>query len=938
MAKLTPEELNELISVYVGYFNRAPDPKGLQYYIYKLEAEPPTTDITTIANNFANSPEALGQYPYLATPGLSSTTAFITSIYKNLFNREPDDAGLAYWEDKLDTGVRTPGEMILAIIKGAVGGDDKAIIDNKIAAALDFVTDAASTPGFVYDDAAHQQAKDTLSNITADAQSVTDAGAAADAFLAGATGVTYTLTAGPDARTGGAGNDIFTALPIDADGDATTTFSAFDNLDGGAGQDTLNVYVETQVNAGIPSTSTVKNIEIINIFDEKADGEDGDFGQIDASKFEGATQIWQIGAKNGVINLADSTTAGFRDLDSRSNSNPLSVNAAAAAESVNIVLDDVRANEWGANVHVDVSGAALNTVNINGTIVPANDPETDDAPTLDLEIIAGKGVKTVVLSTDIDTELAKLENASNTTVTTLDASASTGGIVIDGEGTLGLETVTTGSGDDTVVLVNDLDSDEQSTVSTGEGNDTIDLSYTDGELVIDAGAGDDVVKIDNKTLLASDAVDGGEGDDVLEANLGPNPSDDQLIVMRNVVSNFETLLTSGDVNELDVSTLNQTFDNIAFADGAGTVTDVTTETIIAVNGADLDVTADGFDLSPTAPSFGGDLTITANADDFTGGGDDTGAPFVLASTISADGDNVSLNVVTENTTEDRSASNDSAGLLAVRLAGDMKTAAINLVSSVNTAPRAGESDSNNVALVTFNAQETSSSSEIGKGLESVTVTGNGIAFVQNETGSKLATTDASGLASTHLVGYTYDPVDFALLFQDPTENAVVSSIYADTYDAGDLSFGLIYASDNDGLTETVTLSDGVDLVTLSAASTFAKTDVITGLNLVTDDEGNLTNQSDFLTVDAGTLYSKLTAGQLADLDAAGTANLELYLTKVAKLDTDSVVFQFEGDTYVYNDNGLNADLLDNADGLVKLTGGIDLDDLLVSLNHTAPSA
>jgi len=896
MAKLTPEELNELISVYVGYFNRAPDPKGLQNYVDKLEAEPPTTDIATIANNFANSPEALGQYPYLATPGLSSTTAFITSIYKNLFNREPDADGLAYWEDKLDSGVRTPGEMILAIIKGAVGGDDKAIIDNKIAAALDFVTDAANTPGFVYDDAAHQAAKDTLSNITADEQSVTDAGAATDAFLAGATGVTYTLTTGPDALTGGAGNDTFNALPVNVDGDNATTFSGFDNLDGGAGTDTLNIFTTGEDNDGFPSVTTVKNIEIVNILNDSEAGEDGNFGEINASKFEGATQIWQVGSENDVVNLAATTTAGFRNLeiDAEGADEGINIGAAAAAESITIALDNVTANEDGGDkVYINVDGTALNAVNISGSIV-ANDASSSDSAYIDLDMVAGKNVETVSVTTDIKTEIDDLSNTGDKGVITLDASASTGGIVIDVDD---LTTISTGSGDDDVTMTN---SAKASTISTGDGKDTINFAAASGVLVVDAGIGDDEMHMGNHDLTAKDAIDGGEGDDSLSKQAAATYTDDELVVLRNVVSNVETLILNDfGVTEIDVSKLQQKFANVAFdLEDTATVTGVTTENIIAIDGTDLDVTSDGYDVKPADST--GDLSVIARG---------AGAASE-ASEINAYGDNLTLTVEA-----------DGGDLWVDRLLGDVKTAEVNLVTAVNS-----DGDEQYTAAVSTNANDQTGFLE---NMTSFTVTGNGVAVVQNEGTSKLATIDASGLASTFLADTTVTSADMAALDISPLD-----SLYGDDtdYAVGDKGVGLIFASDNAGLKETVTLGDGVDILSLQGASTVGKTDVITGLNLVTDTDGELTNQSDFLTVN-GFGYVKLSASQNADID--GISTVEAALTLVADYAQDNVVFQLNGDTFVYNDFGGN-DLVDLDDGLVQLTGLIDLDDLLASLNFGAP--
>ena len=69
----------------------------------------------------------------------------------------------------------------------------------------------------------------------------------------------------------------------------------------------------------------------------------------------------------------------------------------------------------------------------------------------------------------------------------------------------------------------------------------------------------------------------------------------------------------------------------------------------------------------------------------------------------------------------------------------------------------------------------------------------------------------------------------------------------------------------------------------------------------------------------------------------GLDSLNLALQAGAQSDTDWAVFQYQGNTYIYGDkpsllNGA-VNQLDDSDLLVKLTGTIDLDLLVSSLNH-----
>ncbi|MGE0577250.1 DUF4214 domain-containing protein [Reyranella sp.] len=120
--------------LYVGYFGRAADPVGLDYWVTQLNGG---MSLVAIANSFAVQPEATALYSYLAAPTVGDPVAFITAIYQDLFNRGPDAAGLAYWVNQLTVQGTPPGQMVLNIISGAQGSD-KTTIENKTHVAVDY--------------------------------------------------------------------------------------------------------------------------------------------------------------------------------------------------------------------------------------------------------------------------------------------------------------------------------------------------------------------------------------------------------------------------------------------------------------------------------------------------------------------------------------------------------------------------------------------------------------------------------------------------------------------------------------------------------------------------------------------------------------------------------------------------------------------------------
>ncbi len=136
-----------ITQIYIGYFNRAPDPAGLNYWVGQLQS---ALSPVAIADSFSRQPEATSAYDFLANPVSGSADAFLISVYDNLFDRAPDAAGLAYWKGELSAG-KPVGRMIVDIISGAQGAD-KTVTDNKVAAALSYV-DQVSSGGFSLADA-----------------------------------------------------------------------------------------------------------------------------------------------------------------------------------------------------------------------------------------------------------------------------------------------------------------------------------------------------------------------------------------------------------------------------------------------------------------------------------------------------------------------------------------------------------------------------------------------------------------------------------------------------------------------------------------------------------------------------------------------------------------------------------------------------------------
>ena len=87
---VTQQQLTEL---YLAYFGRPADIGGIQFYTAN-----PANTMQSVAANFSASPESLSLY------GATFGAAQIDAIYQNLFNRNAEAAGQAYWSAEVSAG------------------------------------------------------------------------------------------------------------------------------------------------------------------------------------------------------------------------------------------------------------------------------------------------------------------------------------------------------------------------------------------------------------------------------------------------------------------------------------------------------------------------------------------------------------------------------------------------------------------------------------------------------------------------------------------------------------------------------------------------------------------------------------------------------------------------------------------------------------------
>ncbi len=149
---LSPEQ--QIAATYAAFFGRAADADGFDFWVGEfvggLPTQGPAALFSNIASSFGISAEAQALYPFLANPfGASNAqiTAFLDSVYNNLFNRSSDADGLAYWTGEIRNALANGqfvGSVLVNIMSGAqdtAAGNDITTLMGKVAVSIDYVSE-----------------------------------------------------------------------------------------------------------------------------------------------------------------------------------------------------------------------------------------------------------------------------------------------------------------------------------------------------------------------------------------------------------------------------------------------------------------------------------------------------------------------------------------------------------------------------------------------------------------------------------------------------------------------------------------------------------------------------------------------------------------------------------------------------------------------------
>jgi len=879
--------------LYVSYFGRPADFYGLQNFSAQLDAigapktfaavqaavggdRAGTTALSKLVNTFSNSAESIALYGN--DNSQIGVSKFVAAIYQNVLGREADTAGFNFWVSAISSGTLTKANAAAAITQAATANTtaqgllDAQTVANKVAVATAFTT-ALDTPtelNAYSGDAAAASGRGLLTGVNSSTN-----------VTAYQTTINSTITS----IVNGSAPISNLALTDTVDNlvgtNGNDTFTALVNADGTA--TTLNTGDSVDGGAGVDTMNlivgagttgsalpTVATVKNIEIIN--VTGVENITGTtVDAGFFAGSTMV-NLNAAGGTAATVTGLSGKTLGVQGKTAATVAGDFGTAAAATVQLTNASDAATT-PANAIINLTGTAIKTVTVNG-----NGRATVATTGSDVETLNINATGSLTLN-------AAAEAAS---IKTINAAGSTAAVNLGTTAFTAAETITTGSGNDTFT-VGLTTTGKTATVNAGAGNDTITVAATAVNVNVNAGAGDDTI-VFNRALTATDVVNGGEGKDTLTVGNTAIIAAD-LEILKAAVTNVESLKFSNAVTGVDATSLSQ-FSTFSFAGDNSVITKVADAQNI-VTTADVSVSAAGYvaGTTTTDATYAGKLMV-----------DVTGGTAAVGGTTPVAQDNVTVNAFASSVTLNvkAGAATSGAGGTATfaALTGDVGSATVNLTNSVAQAT-SGTATSDAVAnftLTTSDAATDGAYTALGN-LTALTLTGNGNAVIVNGATGVLATVDATALTGKAAFG-----------------GSVVTT-------------GLDYTT-SANVAETIKLGAGDDIIRFSTtSSTYTKMDTVEGLSLVKTSAGAFdATASDDISVTGITTFAKAAT--------VTGSTFGLVLTNLGAAAENNVVFQYEGNTYVYADVGAAG--LTNDDVVIKLTGTVDLD-MLVSALNSAPA-
>lgn len=354
-------------------------------------------------------------------------------------------------------------------------------------------------------------------------------------------GETFTLTTGTDTVEGTSGDDVIKASTgLSADGStAIATTNALDTIDGGAGEDTLQIENTGGKNTLTGDISNVENLTFIGA------GNVNNNAAVNVSDFSGTV----------TLSKTDDTAVNVTNVTGQT----LALNEVADATVLTVAYDAEQESatlsnaEAAGDASFSISGAALETVSVStdATATGKKVTVTDTGNTTKtFNVAASEDAAVEVESTAVENINVSGEGAVTLTTTatapskTLSSANSTGGVTY------------------ATALATDV------LFTGGSGDDAITFGATTKAQTM--GAGDDTVTLSGgTTALGTDgSIDAGEGTDTLQMAAADAATADDDDAFEGTISGFEKLsLTAATNQTVDLSNLDDIDYVVAAGDG-----------------------------------------------------------------------------------------------------------------------------------------------------------------------------------------------------------------------------------------------------------------------------------------------------------------------------------------------------------------------------------
>lgn len=455
---------NQIQQIYLAYLGRPADPAGLAYWADQVDSQ--GGDLSLVLSGFAASEESAALY------GEMSTNQTISAIYANLFKRDADDAGVAYWQAQIESGTVDPAQAALAILLGAQDNDMTAA-SNKLTAANAFTASVAASGATGYSEAAALAVgRDFLNSIDASDASLANLDTAVAAAVAQATGTDTTPTPEPEptpvfaANLGQDGTVTFdnpgAALTVAQEnggfvftsaGSSSTVTGTINGITVPAGT-TLNIASAAAANIQFPGEGTVALTDDGPLTATAlTDLEAATSGVLDASKVTAINEASLAQAKallsadatsfihaEGVAVDLTNTTANAADLVTLDGATTGKI-IADALTAITGELTAIQGVLQAVTTGTELSASGLNSVTLTDTLT---------AGALDNVVLANDTTLTLADVADNTLTLVDQTVAAGKTLT-IDASAVTRSVAIDGSAEAdGILVIKGGAGDDTL--------------------------------------------------------------------------------------------------------------------------------------------------------------------------------------------------------------------------------------------------------------------------------------------------------------------------------------------------------------------------------------------------------------------------------------------------------------------------------------------------------